>query len=72
MEIDFTSSVSQAYQKLFEKMLDDERRKNDGLELSIEKTSQIRGRISLLKELLALPRVRDIELQQIRSFETGE
>lgn len=53
--IDYTTGVSQQYQKLFEEMLERERRKNDGLNLSEAETNQTRGRIALLKELIALP-----------------
>lgn len=66
MEIDFTSSASQAYQKMFEFMLERERKKNDGLDLDDKRTNQIRGRISLLKELIALPRAKDIADAQSR------
>lgn len=66
MDIDFSSSASQAYQKMFEYMLERERKKNDGLDLDEAKTNQIRGRISLLKELVALPKIREIEDAQLR------
>lgn len=54
-EIDHSASGCQQYQKLFQHMLEKERIKNDGVALTEAETNQIRGRISLLKELLALP-----------------
>ena len=53
--IDHSTAGAEQYQRLFQHLLDQARIRNDGLELSVEQTHQIRGRIALLKELLALP-----------------
>lgn len=55
MTLDHALPGAMQYQKLFQTMLDDARRRNDGLDLTADQTAQIRGRIALLKELLALP-----------------
>lgn len=54
-EIDFSSGVSGQYQTHFEELLKQARVKNDGTSLTDAETNQIRGRIALLKELIALP-----------------
>lgn len=62
--IDFGSSAAQSYMKLFERMLDEARVRNDGLGLDESETNQIRGRIAVLKELIALPtRQRNLDAQ---------
>jgi CHASE3 domain sensor protein len=65
-EIDFGSSAAKSYQQLFEKMLNEARNKNDNLKLSVDETNQIRGRIAVLKELLALPNHKKIAEAQAR------
>lgn len=59
-DIDHTSAGAYAYQQLFEKLLAEARARNDGLNLSDAETNQIRGRIALLKELIALPEQKKI------------
>lgn len=54
-EVDPTLSGASQYQQLFEEELDKARKRNDGLSLTNDETQQLRGRIALLKELLALP-----------------
>lgn len=58
--IDHSSSAAQSYQELFKQMLEKERKKNDGLSLTDADTQQIRGRISVLKELIALPEAKNL------------
>lgn len=65
-DIDHTASGAQSYQKLFQELLDQARIRNDGLNLSTEETNQIRGRIALLKELIALPQHKLIRDAQSR------
>lgn len=66
MDIDHNAYAAQAYQQLFKHRLDEYRKKNDGTDLTEAETNQIRGAIRLLKELIALPRDREIREAQSR------
>lgn len=66
MEIDHHSHSARAYQELFKQKLEEYRSKNDGADLTEAQTNQLRGAIRLLKELIALPRQREIEEAQSR------
>lgn len=70
-DIDFGSAAAQSYQQMFQTMLDEARVRNDGLDLTDAQTSQLRGRIALLKELLALPNRKKVMDAQAR-FEHPE
>lgn len=52
--IDHSSHGAQAYQTHFQTLLKRYREMNDG-DLSLEDTCKLRGKIALLKELIALP-----------------
>jgi hypothetical protein len=65
-DIDFSSGPIQAYHRYLEQLLSESRAKNDGLSLSAEETHQLRGRIALLKELLALPTMKKTMEAQAR------
>lgn len=59
-QIDHGSSAAISYQRYFEHLLEKYRNMNDGLNLTEAETQQIRGRIALLKELIALPKTKEI------------
>ena len=61
MTINFSDGTWRQVSQWAEQKLKTEREKNDGVELDPVQTAVLRGRISLLKELLALPRVKDAE-----------
>jgi hypothetical protein len=52
-EIDFASATWRALVEIVESRIDELRRKNDG-DLSIERTSHLRGGVAELKQLLAI------------------
>lgn len=64
--INFEDGTWRQLKNYMQGKLDSERRKNDGLDLTEKETEQIRGRISLLKELLALDQAEEVRLAQAR------
>lgn len=59
--INFDDGTWRQVTRWAESKLKTEREKNDGMDLDAVQTAVIRGRISLLKELLALPRVSEAQ-----------
>jgi hypothetical protein len=66
LDIDYGSSAAISYNRYFQKLLEDARVQNDGLDVTPERTNQLRGRIALLKELLALPTQKSVMDAQAR------
>ena len=65
-DIDHGDSAAKAYQAHFEHLLKLARESNDGLFLTDAQTNQLRGRIALLKELIALPKAKALREAQLR------
>jgi hypothetical protein len=56
MNINFSDGTWRQIETWAESRLKSEREKNDAPDLTTEETAVLRGRIAMLKELLALPR----------------
>lgn len=64
-DIDFSTGAAVQFQALFNSLLEEARNKNDA-DLSMEETQKLRGRIALLKELIALPKTQKVMEAQSR------